>query len=387
MAMLFKIYKKEMVDSFRDKRTLLLTVFLPILMMTALTFFYENMVAGDEDEVYTLAVEETLTSNQEYLLNGVDKVELVAVENPEQEILDGEAQAAVIFEDGFDESLQNGVTGNIEIIGDTYSQSSSNLMYLITNQLAEYQKVITSDRLQEQGVDPSIIQPFVIEQREISAENSNIMLLAMLIPMILAVAIGVGAGPSVADMFAGEKERKTMEALLMTPVNRSTLLLAKYLTIASLGSIIGMITLGVVAVEVSFFTEHLKATVSFGDNVIQVIGFGILASIAYAFFVGALLMITSIVGKTVKEAQSYGTPMTMLTIFPIFFISGLGVNEFTTNHFITPFVNIFAIITELVLGIVNLEHILMMLGSNIVCIVIIFIISRILFSKDKWVMD
>ncbi|MBN6206748.1 ABC transporter permease [Ralstonia pickettii] len=385
--MLFKIYKKEMIDSFRDKRTLLLTVFLPILMMTALTLFYENMISGEEDEAYTLAVEETLTSSQESLLSGADNVELVAVDNPEQEILDGEAQAAVIFADGFDENLQNGVAGNIEIIGDTYSQSSSSLMYLITNQLTEYQKVITSDRLQEQGVDPSIIQPFVIEQREISAENANIMLLAMLIPMILAVAIGVGAGPSAADMFAGEKERKTMEALLMTPVNRSTLLLAKYLTIASLGSIIGMVTLGVVAVEVAFFTEHLKAAVSFGDNVIQVIGFGILTSIAYAFFVGALLMITSIVGKTVKEAQSYGTPMTMLTIFPIFFISGLGVNEFTTNHFITPFVNIFAIITELVLGIVNLEHILMMLGSNIVCIIIIFIISRVLFSKDKWVMD
>lgn len=385
--MLFKIYKKEMIDSFRDKRTLLLTVLLPLVMMTALTLYYENMISDDADETYTLAVKSSLTSNQESLFAELKNVELVVADNPEQEVLDGEAQAAVLFANGFDENLQNGEEGNIEIIGDTFSQKSTNLMYLVTNQLAAYEKVITAERLKEQGVNPAVMQPFTVEQREISAEDSNIMLLAILIPLILAIAIGVGASPSAADLFAGEKERKTMEALLMTPVNRSTLLLAKYLTIGSLGAIIGILTLGIVAFEIAFFTENLKMAVSFGDKTIQVIGLGILVSIVYAFFIGALLMVTSIVGKTVKEAQSYATPVTMLTMFPLFMISGLGVNELTTNHFITPFVNIFAIITELIFGIVDYQHILMMLGSNIVCIVVIFAISRILFSKDKWVMD
>ncbi|MEI3597395.1 MULTISPECIES: ABC transporter permease [unclassified Oceanobacillus] len=385
--MLFKIYKKEMIDSFRDKRTLLLTVLLPILMMSALTFFYESLISDGEDETYTLAVEEDISAEQETILGTLDKVELLRAENPEQAFIDGEVQAAIVFADNFDAEVQAGEAGNVELIGDTFSQKSSNLIYLVSGKLAEYEQIVVAERLQQANIDPSITQAVAVEQRETNTEDSNIQVLALLIPLILSIAIGVGAGPSAADIFAGEKEKKTMEALLMTPVNRSTLLMAKYLTISSVGVIIGVITLAVVAIEVAFFTEHLKAAISFGDNMVTIIGMGALVTLVYSFFVGALLMITSIVGKTVKEAQSYSTPIMMVIIFPAMMIGGLGVNEFTMNHFILPFVNIFAILTELLFGVVNYGHILMTIGSNLVCIIIIFIISRILFSKDKWVMN
>lgn len=387
MAMLFKIYKKEMIDSFRDKRTLLLTVLLPILMMSALTFFYESLISDGEDETYTLAVEEDISAEQETILGTLDKVELLRAENPEQAFIDGEVQAAIVFADNFDAEVQAGEAGNVELIGDTFSQKSSNLIYLVSGKLAEYEQIVVAERLQQANIDPSITQAVAVEQRETNTEDSNIQVLALLIPLILSIAIGVGAGPSAADIFAGEKEKKTMEALLMTPVNRSTLLMAKYLTISSVGVIIGVITLAVVAIEVAFFTEHLKAAISFGDNMVTIIGMGALVTLVYSFFVGALLMITSIVGKTVKEAQSYSTPIMMVIIFPAMMIGGLGVSEFTMNHFILPFVNIFAILTELLFGVVNYGHILMTIGSNLVCIIIIFIISRILFSKDKWVMN
>lgn len=387
MAMLFKIYKKEMIDSFRDKRTLLLTVLLPILMMSALTFFYESLISDGENETYTLAVEEGLSTGQETILGTMDNVELLRTENPEQAFIDGDVQAAIVFADNFEAEVQAGEAGNVELIGDTFSQKSSNLIFIVTSKLAEYEQIVVAERLQQANIDPSITQAVAMEQRETNAEDSNIQVLALLIPLILSIAIGVGAGPSAADIFAGEKEKKTMEALLMTPVNRSTLLMAKYLTISSVGVIIGIITLAVVAIEVAFFTEHLKAAISFGDNMVAIIGMGALVTLVYSFFVGALLMITSIVGKTVKEAQSYSTPIMMVIIFPAMMIGGLGVNEFTMNHFILPFVNIFAILTELLFGVVNYGHIFMTIGSNLVCIIIIFIISRILFSKDKWVMN
>lgn len=385
--MLFNIYIKELIDSLRDKRTLLLTVFLPILMMTALTFFYENMISGDEGETYTLAVESGLSSEQEMVLNNIENVELVTVEDLQETLLNGDAQAAIVFEAEFDEKVQAGEVGNIEIIGDTFSQNTSNLIYLVTSQLAEYERILVTERLINADVDPGITQAVAIEQTELSTEDSNIMLLALLIPIILAIAISVGSSPAAADLFAGEKERKTMEALLMTPVNRSTLLLAKFLTISSVGTIIGLLTLTVVIIEIAFFTEHLKAAVNLGDQMILIFAVGIIIIILYSSLMGAVLMITSIIGKTVKEAQSYASPILMLAVVPLIFITGLSVNEFTLNHFILPFVNIFAIITELIFGIVNWQHILIVIGSNLAVIVIIFIISRILFSKDKWVID
>ena len=178
-----------------------------------------------------------------------------------------------------------------------------------------------------------------------------------------------------------------MEALLMTPVNRSTLLFAKWLTIASVGAITGIITLIVVALEIGFLTENLKNAVSLGDNAALVIGLAVFITIIYGMLNASLLMVTSIMGKTVKEAQSYSTPIMMVAIFPVMIITGIGINELGFEHFAIPIMNLFGLLKELLFGIVNVEHILITVASNVISMIIVFIIGRIMFMKDKWVMN
>ncbi|MEM5590929.1 ABC transporter permease subunit [Niallia circulans] len=69
------------------------------------------------------------------------------------------------------------------------------------------------------------------------------------------ISFRVGASPAAADLFAGEKEKKTMEALLMTPVKRSTLVISKWLTITTIGVLTGLITLLVVVLEIAFLRK------------------------------------------------------------------------------------------------------------------------------------
>lgn len=385
--MLLKIYFKEMKDSFRDRRTLLLTVLLPIIMMTGLTFFYEKLISGNEGETYTLAVDQSLSREEKALFADNENIELVLSENPEKTVEEGEALAAVVLSPDFINSVKNGEEASVTIIGDSFSQKASALMNMVTNAFTIFEKSITSERLQDQGTDPMILQPFTISQKGLSEEDPNINLVAMLIPLMLSIAIGVGAGPAAADLFAGEKERKTMEALLMTPVNRSTLLFAKWLTIASVGAITGIITLIVVALEIGFLTENLKNAVSLGDNAALVIGLAVFITIIYGMLNASLLMVTSIMGKTVKEAQSYSTPIMMVAIFPVMIITGIGINELGFEHFAIPIMNLFALLKELLFGIVNVEHILITVASNVISMIIIFIIGRIMFMKDKWVMN
>src|SRR5690625_81718 len=385
--MLRKIYHKEMKDSFRDRRTLLLTVFFPILLMTGLTFFYESLVSDGDEVEYSLAVDSSMSSEEKDIVEGFEKIKLVSSEDPEQSVQKGEAHAALLFSSGFLADIESGDTGAITLIGDSFSQKSASLMEIVSNQLTMYEKSIITEKLRTEGTDPSIMQPFTVSQEEISGEDSNINLLAMLIPLIITVSIGIGAGPAASELFAGEKEKKTMEALLMTPVNRATMLLAKWLTIASIGTIIGIITLLVVAVEINFFTVHLKAAVSFNGQASLVIGFALLITILYAMFIASILMVTSVIGKTIKEAQGYSTPVIMLTVLPLMFITGIGVNELSFSYFAIPILNIFSILKELLFGIVNYQHILVTSASNLICILALFIIGRILFLKDKWVMN
>lgn len=381
------IYKKEMKDSFRDRRTLLLTVLLPIIMMTGLVLFYENMVSDGSNETYTLAVNDSFGTNEEALFTGIENIELVKTPNPEATLEDGDAQAALILSQDFIDKVQKGEDATATLIGDSFSQKSSQLMTFVTTALGNYEFIVVSERLRDQGIPENLVQPFTIVQKELTEENDGLNLIAMLVPLILALAIGIGAGPSAADLFAGEKEKKTMEALLMTPVNRMTLLFAKWATIATIGAITGMITLVVVALEINFLTESLKRAVSFGDNVYIIIGAAILSSIVYSMFVASLLMITSIMGKTIKESQSYSTPIMMIAMFPLMITTGIGINELAFQHFAIPMMNIFTILKELSFGIVNYQHIFIMIGSNLLFIIVAFIVARIMFMKDKWVMN
>ncbi|MEH7392285.1 ABC transporter permease [Bacillus sp. JJ1474] len=385
--MLRKIYFKELKDCFRDSRTLLLTVLLPIIMMTGMTFFYEKLISSDEGKTYMLAVDQSFGTEEESLFSGFENIEFVKSANPEEALNEGEALAALELSSNFIESINKGEEASVTIIGNSFSQNSSNLMNLVNTALTAYEKSVTSERLEKLGTETSVIQPFAINQKEMSAEDPNINLIAMLIPLILSIAIGVGAGPAASDLFAGEKERKTMEALLMTPVNRAKLLFAKWLTIATVGAITGIITLIVVALEIGLLTENLKKAVTFGDNAGIIIGLAIFISIIYAMFNASILMITSIIGKTVKESQSYSTPVMMLAIIPTMVISGIGINELGFEHFAIPIMNLFSILKELVFGIVNIEHILITIASNVICMIVLFIIGRILFMKDKWVMN
>lgn len=384
--MLRKIYLKEMKDAFRDRRTLLLTVFLPILMMSALTFFYESLISDGEEKSYTLAVQEDI-GHEENIFADYENIELVKYENPKEAVKNGEVHAAILFSEGFIEQVNSAEKAKVTIIGDSFSQNSSNLMNLLENILSNYEKAVISNRVMEAGMDLTLIQPFAIEYSEISGEDPNINILAILIPLILSIAIGVGASPSSAEIFAGEKEKKTMEALLMTPVSRSTLVWAKWLTISSIGTIIGIVTLIVVAIEIFFFTEHLKAAVNFNGNAIAVIGLAIVISIIYAMVCASILMITSIVAKTVKEAGSYSAPVMMIAIFPMMIIMGVGVSELSFVHFAIPIMNLFSVMKELVFGVIDVQHIGIAVVSNLVVTFVLFMVGRIMFMKDKWVMN
>ena len=74
-------------------------------------------------------------------------------------------------------------------------------------------------------------------------------------------------------------------------------------------------------------------------------------------------------------------------MFPAMIITSIGINELDVLHFAIPILNMFSILKELLYGVVNYEHISITIISNLVCIIVGFIIGRIMFLKDKWVMN
>jgi len=384
---MFNILKKELKDSFRDQRTLLLTVLLPLVLMSVLVLFYERMLSSNGDEVYPVAVKEEQSETLKQILSSYNNIDLIIVEDINKAIEAGEVVAAVDFEETFEQQIANNESPTVQLLGDTTSQSSAIAISTIESAFNQFSQSIVAENLQSNNINPTILSPFTIERIQVVEGDNAVSMIAFLVPVMLSIAVGIGITPAATDLIAGEKERKTMEALLMTPVNRSALLLAKWLTMVIIATLTGVITLLIVFFEVQFFTETIKAGLNFGDDAWIIILTALLVVISYAALLASALMITSISAKTIKEAQSYSTPVTMIAMIPAMFLVSLGVNELTTTHFIIPIVNIFTIFKELFFGIVNVEHIALTVFSNLIIALIVFFVGRIMFLKDKWVLS
>lgn len=383
---MLNIFKKELKDTFRDQRTLLLTVFLPLVLMSALVFFYEKMMAPDEDILLHVVTEKEQLEFVKGLLDGKENLELRAVDDVEATIQEGEAVAGLVLTGDFEQQIAAGNAPTVQILGDEYSENSFIAISAIEMALTQYGQTIVSERLGEQNIEISILTPFTVNKVQVIEGDHSVQMMSFLIPMMLVIAVGVGISSSAADFIAGEKERRTMEALLMTPVNRSSFLLGKWLTLVILATVTGILTLGIVFIEIYFFTEQLKSGLKVEGNVWLIGTVALLIIISFAALMASALLLTSIFGETVKEAQSYGTPIIMVGILPALFITSVGLNELTSTHFLVPILNVFATFKELFVGIIDIEHVFLTLGVNIALALVILAVGRILFAKDKWVL-
>lgn len=384
---MFNILKKELLETFRDQRTLLLTVLLPLILMSALVFFYERMMAPADDETYRVAVAPAQHALVAQLFSDVDTIELIARDDVQQAVEQGKDVAGLVVADDFEAQLAAGGTPVVRVFSDEYSENGMMAMTAIDIALTQYRDQLVAQRLAMQQMETSVLTPFNVEKVQVVEGDAAVQMISFLVPLMLLIAVGVGITSAAADMVAGEKERRTMEALLMTPVNRTSLLLAKWITLILLATATGIFTLAVVFIEVYFFTTELKAGLTLDSGVWQISIASLLIIISFSALMAAALLVTSIYGKTVKEAQSYATPIIMIGILPAMFVMSIGINELTAKHFVMPILNMFTIFKELFAGVVNVEHIVLTIGVNVVLALLIFAVGRILFTKDKWVLS
>ncbi|KOR84617.1 sodium ABC transporter permease [Bacillus sp. FJAT-22058] len=388
--MFLDMYLKEMKEALRDRRTLILSVFLPILLLTGLTLFYESMMTTNANETYTLAVDPSFSKDAKGLLGGFNQIEVNSFNDPIKAVQEGEAAAALQVSEGFMEKIEKGEQVTFNLSGDTYSQDSSFTISQIESALTLFEKQVIQERLQNIKADSKLISPLQVNIKEVGLDTDNgasLSILSIFLPMIITMAISTGAYPLASDLFAGEKDRKTMEALLMTPVSRGKILVAKWLTISSIGALAGIISILVVTLELIFLTEELRKGFNFGNDLLLILPIALSITVLFSMFMGALQMSASIISKTVKESQNYLSPITMLVILPALFLGGTGLHELTNKHFLLPIFNIFALFKELIYGVIDIQNIFLTASSLIVSIILLFAVSRILFLKDKWVLN
>jgi sodium transport system permease protein len=261
-----------------------------------------------------------------------------------------ELEAAVVIPDGFDDAIAGERPARLTIVYDSSVQKSQVTQGKLAALFDRFRRGAVLLRLPRHGLDKSVIEPLEVEEVTVaSKEQEGRAMLALMLPYMLILMCLAGAVYPAIDVGAGEKERGTLETLLVSPASRGDLVLGKLLVVFVTSLLAAALNIGSLAVSLGMgLMPDLGASIPIGvDPVGAAVALVLMLPLA-AVFASSLLAI-SIFAKSFKEAQTYFGPLNMIVILPAFFSFIPGV-ELTLPLSLVPIVNVSLAIKETLSG-------------------------------------
>ncbi len=384
------VYFKEMLETLRDRRTLISTILVPIILFPVLMFGMSavvvTMMRKTEAEATKIAVvgEEFAVSFLSTLLEG-DDFQKVDAEDFESALKEKEIHAALKFPSDFEQKLTSGQSSQATIYYDGAEIRSSIAEGKLRGKLKEYRDSLVAERLRDRDVEESVLHPIdIIAENLASKEKMGGFMLGMFLPYMVVILAMVGAMYPAIDLTAGEKERGTLETILVTPVSRLDIATGKFLTVMTASVITIILATASMSVTLSAGLGHMgefaSEQMSFSVKPLAVILLLLLMLPLAAMFSSALLSV-ALFAKSYKEAQSYVSPLMFVVILPamVSFIPGIELNWALA---FVPIVNVSLAIREVLLGTFHWEQIILIFVSAIVYASFSIFVTKRLFEKE-----
>jgi sodium transport system permease protein len=203
------------------------------------------------------------------------------------------------------------------------------------------------------GVPTAGWNAFTLTDRDVSTGRQvGARILSMMLPLFFVIMVAIGCFYPAIDTTAGERERGTWETMLTLSVPRTRVVLAKYLSVATLGCLAGLINLAAMLVTIRPILAPLAARA--GETLEFVVSpwsvpVVLVGAVLLAGFAAAGMMIFAVFARTFKEGQAMITPFYMLLFIPVFFMQDPDVT-LTTKRALLPVMNVALMIREAIVG-------------------------------------
>ena len=314
------VFSKELSDALRDRRTLLRLLIPALLMGPFLLMALSGLIASlearaDKREVMVVGIDTAPT-----LKNFIERQTYTLKPAP----ADYEAQlrATTLLEPvlvvpaDFEAKLRTGEAPVVEIVTDSANQRASAGVGPIRSLLFGFNCERASLNLAMRGVSTELLEPVDLEERDLASAQARAARLTGIIPMFIIMAVLYGALTAALDSTAGERERGSLEPLLMNPAPHGALVAGKWGAVALLSMAVALLSsMSFVPAQWLLKSDVLQAQFSFGGP--EVLAFWLL-QIPLAAGLSALLMAMAIRSKTFKEAQAGSTlVITAITLMPM----------------------------------------------------------------------
>ncbi|WP_337881270.1 ABC transporter permease [Rheinheimera sp.] len=396
---MWQVYLKELTELVRDKKTMFFVILLPILVFPVLFGIMGAVMAN--------VVKKAESEEHRYVIINADKApelkealfyhknfkqvesELTEVDQLKQAIRDNKFDLAIMIPADFDPSAEQLNQSTWTVVYNMSSQLDMIDKYF-NDLLNEYGKQLQLAKMEKLGVAKeqvnALLQPVKLdkvntaESRENLGEKIGGFIAYILIPLCL-----MGCSYPAIDIGAGEKERGTLETLLICPISRTAIVLGKFFTVLTTGLATAMITVtsfggwgyligSIMGVDI---VEKTMSTLGLADLVLI-----LLMLIPLSSIFASLLLSLSIYARSFKEAQNYVGPLSMIIFMPLVVALLPGV-ELNWAMAMLPVTNVALAIKELIKGTMDTGMLLAILGSTVVLAGALLAFCVHWFQKEK----
>lgn len=390
------VFRKEFSELLRDRRTLFTTIILPVILYPLLFIGFSAIMSRQagviEKRGATIAYTDSLNQRdagsiamRDSLLakiKSLDYVTLIPCPKTVQQLYDDkEIQAVITISDSLTSSGLN--TYKVDVQHDGSNERGQMIFSKIKTAVKDLEKEVVKQRLVDDRIDPEILSLVDVNPRDTSSSQKKMgMYLGMFLPYLMILMLVGGASTVAADLVAGEKERRTLETLLVSSASRQEIVLGKYLTIITMSMINVVINL----ISLSFSVRYLVAQSGLETSGVKmpVSAFLILlvAMLPLATLFSAILLSISTFSRNMKEARTYEQPIMMVSML-LGMVSFIPSIEFSNLLAMVPVINIALLFKAVMINEYTLAQLLITIFSTVLLDVVAIWITVKLFATES----
>ncbi|MCE9529248.1 MAG: ABC transporter permease subunit [Planctomycetales bacterium] len=362
---LWRLTRKELRETLRDRRTIITLVLMPLLVYPLLSVAFRQFFFSSSSKATD--IEWRIAAENEQILNGfgqqlalgsqvIDEIDGPEKEPPhsklmvtgflEKAVRDGDVDLAIRARIDEGPGMPRGGQIHYELIYQKDSALSRAVADYIERRLWGFNQRAFGERMQRRGGSPEPIAKW--NRRPLAGESVQVISMATLVPLILILMTITGAVYPAIDLTAGERERGTLESLMAAPLPRLSMLLAKYFAVLTVALLTAVANL--VGMSITVYSTGL-GPILFGERSLtpSAIVIVLLLLVLFAAFFSALLLAVTSFARSFKEAQAYLIPFMLLAIAPGFLSVMPGI-ELSGVLAVVPLVNIVLLARDVLQG-------------------------------------
>jgi sodium transport system permease protein len=322
------VFLKEVRENLRDRRTVINTLLTgPLLAPVIFVLIINGVVSRELDKAEKpLPVPMVGAEHAPNLIAALKQQNIVikdAPADPERAVREMDADLVLRIPATYDESWRKGESAQVELIYDESQRDAQGSVGRLRAVLDAYGQRTGALRLLARGISPSVIRPLEIAERDQSTAQTRSGTLFAMLPYFFILGAFIGGMALAIDTTAGERERQSLEPLLVNPVPRSRILLGKLAATSAFALTSVLLSIIAFSVVGRFMpTEKLGMSLEIGTHFALLT---MLAMLPLVVLISTLQTLAAAFAKSFREAQTYlsllmfvpAVPTMMLSLFPV----------------------------------------------------------------------